>query len=305
LLLSDLAPYPGQLSATVAPAWALGCFSRRSITWADNTEDSTTRVVWLQTYGMTGDLRVPAARPDLAGVADVCACSRADLMQLARAEGGVADSSFGGGGRMTWHNWVLFQSFNTWPEPGDLRRVGSCLVEFAPGGAYVEDWRAQPDASGLLVGLRLVSEAVDGLDRYHTPRDGGLLIAGGHAMRILGRRRPLTSQQPLPEQFATCTSPSALAAEVFDASVAYARRLDGTDAYTIELSTNPFEEGREVSLLDGFAPAQRDGFLVQRVDTASEHVERVWRIDTLLHDAPTLGQELVEVARMATPMPWV
>ena len=39
-----------------------------------------------------------------------------------------------------------------------MRRVGECCLEFAPSGAYVEDWRMQPGTAGLAASLVLLAE---------------------------------------------------------------------------------------------------------------------------------------------------
>ena len=44
------------------------------------------------------------------------------------------------------------------PELGEMRRVGECCLEFAPSGAYVEDWRMQPGTAGLAASLVLLAE---------------------------------------------------------------------------------------------------------------------------------------------------
>ena len=39
-----------------------------------------------------------------------------------------------------------------------MRRVGECCLEFAPSGAYVEDWRMQPGTAGIAASLVLLAE---------------------------------------------------------------------------------------------------------------------------------------------------
>lgn len=47
------------------PAWTLGCFLRRSIVYATGCDDTLTKVVWVQSHTMTGDLRIPPNRPQV------------------------------------------------------------------------------------------------------------------------------------------------------------------------------------------------------------------------------------------------
>src|SRR5690606_17863941 len=115
-------------------------------------------------------------------------------IELAASEGGVADTRFADG-RMSWSDWTAVQPYDKWPEPGELRRVGGALMEFAPSEIYVEDWRLQPGSAGLMVGLRLLAEGPEGGEL--TARDGGLVIAGDHAIMALGRRKAMPREAPL------------------------------------------------------------------------------------------------------------
>jgi hypothetical protein len=263
LALARAAP---QARPPAVPGWTLGCFHRRCITYATGVEDVSTRVVWIQSHGLTGDIRIPADRADVSHRAGLAACTGEELEALALAEGGVADTAWDGA-QMSWSNWAALQPYDKWPEPGELRRVGASLLEFAPSGIYVEDWRLQPGSSGPLIGLRLVSE--DG-----APRDGGLVIAGDHALFALGRRAPLESDDPLPSQVRRGVDP----ARLFEAEARYATRRG--EEYVTRLATNPFSEGQALDF-DGFEPGPEPGLLRQG--------PRLWRVDTLLPEvaAPT------------------
>jgi hypothetical protein len=272
--LEDLARDAPVAREPDVPAWALGCFHRRGITYATGQEDATTRVIWTQSCGLTGDLRLPADRPDVSARGALSECSPAELVELAKGEGGVADTAFQDG-LMSWSNWAAFQPYDKWPEPGELRRVGPALIEFAPSGIYVEDWRLQPGSAGLRVGLRLVSEASPG--GAPQARDGGLVIAGDHAIFALARRRPLVEGVPAHRQLA---ADPALAGAVYDAQAAYARQ-EADGRWRIALAVDPFMEGRELDL-DGFASGE-PGYLSQTLTCGTQ---RLWRIDTLLADQP-------------------
>jgi hypothetical protein len=261
--LFDLAAAAPQSRPLQVPAWTLGCFHRRCITYATGAEDASTRVIWIQSHGLTGDIRVPAERPDVSHRTGLDDCTAEELAALALAEGGVADTTWAEG-RMNWSNWAAVQPYDKWPEPGELRRVGGSLLEFAPSGIYVEDWRLQGGGSGPLVGLRLLSE--DGV-----PRDGGLVIAGDHALLALGRVAALEGDEPLPVQAARGVDP----ARLFAAEARYAVRQGGR--YIVKLATNPFAEGEPLDLA-GFEPGPGPDLLRQGA--------RLWRIDTLLAEQP-------------------
>lgn len=265
MTLDELARAAPVARQVAVPAWTLGCFHRRCITYATGAEDTTTLVVWIQSHGLTGDIRIAAGRADVSHRGGLGDCTIPELDSLLHAEGGVAETSWADG-LMSWDNWVAFQPYDKWPEPGALSRVGACLIEFAPSGAYVEDWRLQPGSDGLLVGLRLETE-------NGRSRDGGLVIAGRHAILSLGRRAPLPAETPAPVQFRATDDPYALAAAAFDAITWYAQ--DGV----VVASTDPFAHGDTLDL-EGFEAAE-PGYLIQTLTSGGV---RRWRIDTLLAD---------------------
>ena len=290
--LAEAAPFARGSSV---PAWTLGCFHRRSITFATGAEDSATRVIWIQSHGLTGDLRIPSNRPDLRHRTSLADCTQDECIALASCEAGVAETAFEDG-QMHWRNWAAFQPYDKFPEPGDLRRVGTCLIEFAPSGIYVEDWRAQSGSDGLLAGLRLVSETdADGVTR---PRDGGLVIAGSHALLVLGRRSPLPTEAPVQEQIACARDPQEIARIAFDCEGIYLRRDPVHAMWRAVLSTDPFREGEALPIGSGFRHDEEPGRLVQELVEDGRPVRRNWTIDTLLagQDIP-YGTELSDTGR--------
>ena len=60
--LAATRPYAEPLAV---PSWTLGCFHRRCITFATGVEDPSTRVIWIQSHGLTADLRLPLVRPEV------------------------------------------------------------------------------------------------------------------------------------------------------------------------------------------------------------------------------------------------
>jgi len=163
MTLFELAERHPVMPDSAVPEWTMGCFRRRSITFFSGETDTETQVYWLQSGRLCADFRF-----GLPGQVEV----------------GVAHATWDGR-QMRWSEWTALADRDKWPEPADLRRVGNSLMEFAPSGAYVEDWRLQPHESGLLAGLRLVDEqdAETGQIR-HT--GGGLLVCGQHIALVCG-----------------------------------------------------------------------------------------------------------------------
>jgi hypothetical protein len=267
------------------PPWTLGCFRRRSITFFNGDADDSTLVLWLQSRGLTCDLRLAADHPRPTSREALSDMSIAELTRLAEAEGGVSPTRFeptpGTGvelsGTMHWTDWTAFQIHAKWPEPGNLRRVGDCLMEYAPSGAYVEDWRLQASGDGPLIGLTLIEER-DSKSGQITHRGGGLVIAGEHAIFVRGRAEPLPTAARIGDLVERATTEPRLLDAIFGFEASYARR-DGSGRYVVTASTSPWREGRPLMALGGFK--LEDGLVLQKAREKERGVERRFQVDTL------------------------
>lgn len=160
-LLQQLPPKP--LMDLPFPPGLLGAFRRRSITFCTGVTDETTIVYWFQSRSFTIDLRLPdaAATP------------------LTERQGWVGDTVWDEAtSQLSWRIERSYQPRNQWPEPARLGFIGNCVLEYAPSGAYVEDWRQQ-SSRGPLLGLRLTG-MIDAATGAELPLEGGLVIAGEH-----------------------------------------------------------------------------------------------------------------------------
>jgi len=266
------------------PLWTLGCFKRRSITFFNGDSDDSTLVLWLQSRGLTGDLRLAADRPRPASREALRELSPAELRLLAQVEGGVSPTRFEPSGAagvelsgtMNWPDWTAFQLHDKWPEPGELRRVGDCLIEYAPSGAYIEDWRLQQSGAGPLVGLQLVDERDDKGTLLH--RGGGLVIAGEHALFVRGRAAALPNAARISDLLERAAREPQLLDAIFGFEASYARR-DDTGRFTITASTLPWREGKPLMALGGFS--LEDGVVSQKARENGRGIERRFVVDTL------------------------
>jgi hypothetical protein len=258
------------------PAWTLGAFRRASIAYANGAIDPLTRVIWTQSHGMTGDLRIPPHRPKITPSDRIADMDRATLVAQASAEGAVGDT-FWNDGVMSWDWRCSHQPYDKWPEPAELRRVGVSMIEFAPSGAYVEDWRLLPSAAGAMAGLRLVAE-MDTAGHFQ-PRTGGLVMAGDHAIMCLERQSPLPDGVRAQDYVAHADDPAAAYAHVAAGIASHFVRRGG--AFTVDASTDPWAEGSPAHDLDGFTPAPDRGHLIQSVSRGGQPSQRLWRICSL------------------------
>jgi hypothetical protein len=161
-LLQQLPPKP--LVDLPFPSGLLGAFRRKSITFCTGLTDEATIVYWFQSRSFTIDLRLPdgAATP------------------VTERQGWVGDTLWDAAtSQLSWRIARSYQPRNQWPEPAQLGFIGNCVLEYAPSGAYVEDWRQQA-SSGPLLGLRLTGMVEEGAGA-ELPLDGGLVLAGEHA----------------------------------------------------------------------------------------------------------------------------
>lgn len=259
------------------PDWMLGCFRRRSISFASGESDQTTIVYWFQSRNFTLDLRLPlnCDQPQARPWADY---SAAELQKLANYEGWQAECEWNGD-TLRWHDGCSRQINNRWPEPARLYRIGNCMIEFAPSGAYVEDWRVQASIGNALIGLRLLEERNPQTGEV-LHRGGGLIICGDNAALVLGRPEPLTSNaNNLPEHVSACRTSNAIAQALdFETSVARGSMDNG---YTVIHSTHAQRLGQPLLATEGFE-WQADGqHICHRFTEKGEPRERWYQIDTL------------------------
>ncbi len=276
MTLDEIAASHSQPNTLCVPAWALGCVQRRSITFATGMEDTQTRVYWVQAHGMTGDIRIHPGRPKIAAGTSLATLDRETLSLLASIEGGVASTSWSSP-IMSWADWIGFQPYDKYPEPGVMHRIGDCMIEFAPSGAYVEDWRFLHSAPGLLAGLRLVSETDTKNATY--PRSGGLVVAGDHAIRSLARYQELSDGTRCQDFVSNSSDPAAALARIFQCVTDYMIRDGGL--WRIAASTDPRREGLIASLTGPLILGTETGTLIEKVHGEPGIAQRLWRIDSL------------------------
>ena len=262
------------------PDWMLGYFRRRTISFCNGTSDLDTRVSWMQSRNFTIDLRLPAST-DAGPEKPLARYSREELQILSEYEGWQADSVWDGCA-LTWHSATSLQLHNRWPEPALLQRIGNCMIEFAPSGAYVEDWRLQCCGRGPLIGLKLIEEQDEQTGEI-CYRGGGLIICGQYAGLVLGR----------PETMSTLDCANGLRKLVMDSSISLNDILplfqfetsiakgDMEQGYTIMESTAPWRIGQSLFSCEGFSLAPDQRTLIQRIEVEGTIRIRRFIVDTL------------------------
>jgi len=228
------------------PDRMIGCWIRRYIQFSDGTRDTATRVIWVQTASGMGDMRIGADRPGLRHRAQLADCSDSELLALAQQDcscaATVLDESTTPHPTATWPRGeygFANQPVQTFPEPGWFawREAGDCMMEWAPSGAYEEDWRLQPHAQNFAIHLVRAQPAPTTC----------LYIAGDYAMMARERSGKVEEKKPLPELVASRLQAGAPAVTLLDGEFSFARRQNGQN-YEIQLSSLPWREGARIDL---------------------------------------------------------
>lgn len=224
----------------------VGCWRRSWIEHADGSRDDSSIVVWLQLGSDMADLRVPGHRGSVTGRAGFAECSLDELRALAES-----DSSSGvtvctpvtlgeDGRRRATAEWfdgddgIAFQPVTAFPEPGLLEWVDDdVMIERAPSGAYVEEWRVLPGTRGPLE-HRI---AADGTHVYR---------AGDAAIVVRDRSQPIAEVARLAELVAACGDDRERLLALADCEFSFAVRRDGE--FVVEASTLPWREGAVVDV---------------------------------------------------------
>ncbi|MCY1393652.1 hypothetical protein D9M71_85540 [compost metagenome] len=276
--LAEILERHAQQPAQSVPDWMLGYFKRRVISFANGLTDTDTHVCWLQSRNFTIDLRLPLERDQIVAKA-LAEYSAAELQVLANYEGWAAPCQWQGD-TLSWHGGTSLQLNNRWPEPAQLQRIGDCMIEFAPSGAYVEDWRLKGSRPGPLIGLHVLEErTVEGGALRH--RGGGLIVCGEHAAMVLGRASDFDGQGLALRDFVARhrDEPQVLATLFnFETSVATGSLGAG---FNITLSTRAERVHQPLLPLDGFQWLGDGRRLLQTLRVDGVLCQRTYAIDTL------------------------
>ncbi len=229
------------VTATV-PDLLFGCWRRAWIEFADGTLDDTSIVLWLQTESLMVDVRLAGDRPDMSSRAGLHECTIDELRALASSD---ASSGFtectpivvGTDGvrsaTASWHtrgHGVNFQPVSAFPEPGLLtwNDDATVMIERAPSGAYVEEWRLVPGSREPL--------------RITPVGDASVYRAGDVAVSVRDRAVPIPRLARLPELLDQYVTDRPMMEALLDCEFSVAE-LNGTN-WTITTSTLPWRKGK-------------------------------------------------------------
>jgi hypothetical protein len=229
------------VAAPTVPDVMTGCWRRSWIEFADGTIDDTSTVVWLQTQSRMADVRIAADRPELSARTGLHDCTVDELLAISRSDSssGYTECSplvVGVDGlrsaTASWHtrgHGVNFQPVSAFPEPGQMTwdAGGTIMVERAPSGAYVEEWRLVPGSRSLLCVTQIGACAI-----YR---------AGDIAVFVRDRAIDIPRPARLPELMDEYAQDRAMMEALLDCEFSVAERTGAV--WVITASTLPWREG--------------------------------------------------------------
>ena len=210
-----------------------GMWQRLSIAFPDGSEDADTKVFWIQTPTHHIDLRIPGDRSEMCNVNGFDGLALAQFEDLARQEGFAGHNQFQTGA-IAWRRDIDFNPPAGPPDEGRMIETAPDLYEERGIHAdYTEIWRRVAPQSGPFA--QEISDKVM------------LLRAGDWVAYICDHRPavpPVGKLQDLVREAARAGDRTALAA-LLDCEISFGR-ITGADRATIEFSSHPWREGKQL-----------------------------------------------------------
>ncbi len=228
------------------PERMLGCWKRRYIKFKDGTEDTSTTVIWLQTVTGMVDIRIPQRDTDYFKGESLQDYSTEQLINLATQDCGTGitglDETTKPYARASWDSNELdayVQPVSLFPEDGwlDWQDDGKCMMEWAPSGAYEEDWRLQENSRSLIAEFH----------RRDSDKSEFVYIAGDHLAYVRDRKLGINEKRPLWEIAEDNKNNKDYLISLLDIEFSYASRIGKTDEFLITHSTLPFRVNQKLS----------------------------------------------------------
>ncbi len=223
-----------------------GCWRRSWIRFADGTFDDTTTVVWLQTESQMVDVRINDVclydyGSDISRRSGLHDCSMDELRAIASNDASSGFTECGpptvgaDGVRCATASWntrghgVNFQPVSAFPEPGLMtwNEDATVMMERAPSGAYVEEWKLVPGSRDPL------SVIDDGLATTYR--------SGDVAVFVRDRATPIPRQARLLELLDEYATDRTVIESLLDCEFSVAELSGGE--WRVTASTLPWRQG--------------------------------------------------------------
>lgn len=241
------------------PDRMLGCWRRRYIRFKDGHEDTETAVIWLQTLSGMVDIRIPRRTINYSDGSSLQDYTLEQLLELATQDCGTAittlDESTKPYATASWEtdeNDAYIQTVVNFPEDGwfDWKEDGLCMMEWAPSGAYEEDWRLQENSRAYVAEFR----------NTKPEKSKFVYVAGDHAVYVRGRELQVSELRPLKDIAMDARHNRDHVISLVDSEFSYAQRDEATNEFIIEISTLPFREKQnlEINILLTMEPGKEE-----------------------------------------------
>ncbi len=234
------------VAVATVPDLMFGCWRRAWIKFADGTVDDTTTVVWLQTESQMVDVRIKVDLLDTSRRSGLHDCTIDELHALALNDASSGFTECGppvvgaDGLRSATAAWntggqgINFQPVSAFPEPGLMtwNADGTVMMEHAPSGAYVEEWRLVPGSREPL----LVTQH----------ESGTIYRAGSIAVFVRDRAIPIPRLARLAELVDEYWEDRTMIEALLDCEFSVAELNDGE--WRVTASTLPWRQGNVLNV---------------------------------------------------------
>jgi len=217
-----------------------GVWQRDWIRRHGGAPDAGVAVRYVQTPSVFGDIRIAAARPDLAHAASFAELSDAELAALAH-QNGFAGVTTVDGRNATWHHEIDFQPAGDDADIGRIEPAGDArMFEHALDASYIESWSAIDRGGGKFFAVRVVRAG---------RTDQLLAVAGAHFVYARARPTALPAAASISEAIATRHATRDQIIAFLDCEISYG----SVAGWQIERSTLPWRQGQRLALADRIA----------------------------------------------------
>lgn len=228
------------------PDKMLGCWKRRYIQFKEGEQDRSTTVIWLQTLSEMVDIRIPERVLDFSQATSLQDYSFEQLLELAEQDCSTAITTLDELTKpyptASWDSDegdAFIQAVVIYPEDGwfDWLMEGQCMMEWAPSGAYEEDWRLQADSRTYIAHYK----------NLNPDKREFVYITGKHAVYVRGRAEVLKEDRHLRDIVKDNRENREFIEALLDVEFSYARCRKDMQ-FQIELSSLPYREGQNLDL---------------------------------------------------------
>jgi hypothetical protein len=250
-----------------APEWLTGVWERKVLSFEGADPDYSTRVFYVQTPTLFGDIRIPESRPDLSNAHGLEDLNDTELEELATQEG-FAGWVETGDDVVTWQREIDFQPPTGIPDVGRCTANKQYMIETGIHIDYSEKWQRIDDGKGQFLAMR---------------SDGGLakqilVVAGDYFLYARGRKHSLEPAKSLRHLFQRKGFTRDQVIRYLDCEFSYGRARSGRKPWEIYLSTLPFKEGQTLITPGEMEVLPDLGVVYQHSENLGATAKRCWLI---------------------------